>query len=522
MPHKRSLFAGALALTILLGASSGIAQEIDVLNEPFEITANNMTQEFTLAQLGVSLNNTEEVSQKNGFSFAFANLFRTHDYEFNWSPSRTSGLLREAYNIDKPANAEFVFTSAGLDIQSGQAGHNFDIEAFMEDLLSDAPRLGSYELELEEVDTVTRDELLPYLPQVQSAYDTGLALEYDGERAWRAVTLDDLAYNQEDGFALMLKASLTDSLIAELTEKVDRVELNVILREANLDSTSRVSFDGELRDGRQVDPELSAQMLKNAFKHQEPIAKAVISTIPAQIFNETGLPELDNLQLIAEGVSNYHHSSSSRIHNVEASLSHMNGVLVPAGKTFYFNSFLDPRDWVYGYVIMGNKAVPGLGGGTCQVSTTVARAMENAGLDTSGYPHSWYLDEYYAAKADGSLDIEGVGRDTTVYLGGKNFVATNTTSSPILMLTRTEDNFDAIVQLYGIDDRQTKWTGPITRSNMTDETIAKYGSLGYHQVAWKIETVYFDGREPEVDWKLSSYAKGYVDQMSEEPQTYTY
>lgn len=93
------------------------------------------------------------------------------------------------------------------------------------------------------------------------------------------------------------------------------------------------------------------------------------------------------------GYSTAYDANASRAVNVFLAASRINGVVVQPGESFSFNQAILPRTaangYVDGYVIMGNQFVPGIGGGICQVSSTLYAAMVSAGLPaTERHPHS--------------------------------------------------------------------------------------------------------------------------------------
>ena len=79
--------------------------------------------------------------------------------------------------------------------------------------------------------------------------------------------------------------------------------------------------------------------------------------------------------------------------NVSLAASSSNGVVIQPGESFSFSQTILPRTKENGYVeapvIMGNEFVPGIGGGICQVSSTLYAAMLSANLPaTERHPHS--------------------------------------------------------------------------------------------------------------------------------------
>lgn len=97
------------------------------------------------------------------------------------------------------------------------------------------------------------------------------------------------------------------------------------------------------------------------------------------------------------GYSTVYNPNESRAVNVFLAASRINGVVIWPGESFSFSQAILPRTaangYVNGYVIMGNRFVPGMGGGICQVSSTLYAAMISANLPaTERHPHSLSVD----------------------------------------------------------------------------------------------------------------------------------
>ena len=82
--------------------------------------------------------------------------------------------------------------------------------------------------------------------------------------------------------------------------------------------------------------------------------------------------------------TNYATSAAGRSNNIEIATKVINGTVVMPGETFSFNDIVGPRTVERGYqeagTYVGNKVEPGIGGGICQVSTTLYRAAMKANL----------------------------------------------------------------------------------------------------------------------------------------------
>ena len=85
--------------------------------------------------------------------------------------------------------------------------------------------------------------------------------------------------------------------------------------------------------------------------------------------------------------------AESRATNIATAASRINGVVLQPGDKFSFNKTILPRSTANGYVeapiYVSGKHGTGIGGGICQVSSTMYSAMLNAGLPaTERHPHS--------------------------------------------------------------------------------------------------------------------------------------
>lgn len=82
--------------------------------------------------------------------------------------------------------------------------------------------------------------------------------------------------------------------------------------------------------------------------------------------------------------TNYSTSAPGRSNNIEIATKALDGTIVMPGETFSFNDVVGPRTVERGYqeagTYVGNKVEPGIGGGICQVSTTLYRAAMKANL----------------------------------------------------------------------------------------------------------------------------------------------
>jgi vancomycin resistance protein YoaR len=86
-------------------------------------------------------------------------------------------------------------------------------------------------------------------------------------------------------------------------------------------------------------------------------------------------------------------------------------------------------------IIFGNRTIKGVGGGVCQVSTTLFRTAFFGGYPVvERYPHA-YRVSYYEYTRSGNVDTDLAGLDATVFVPVVDFKFTNDTPNWLLMET---------------------------------------------------------------------------------------
>lgn len=112
--------------------------------------------------------------------------------------------------------------------------------------------------------------------------------------------------------------------------------------------------------------------------------------------------------------------------NISVAASHINGMVLMPGETFSYNNVVGPRTPQDGFkpapVIIDGQLKPGIGGGVCQVSSTLYNAALLAGMKIVERVHHGFPVEYLHP-----------GRDATVAYGAIDFQFQNSSKYPILL-----------------------------------------------------------------------------------------
>lgn len=206
-------------------------------------------------------------------------------------------------------------------------------------------------------------------------------------------------------------------------------------------------------DGLEMDREAAEQVIVELAQSDE--RSAEMPTRPAKASARAdNLDELGIETHLAYGSSSFAGSSWERATNVGVAATNISYKLVAPGETFSYNKLQGPiteeTGFVSGSIISGDWTATDIGGGVCQVSTTVFRAAARAGfLFSEWHPHTWRLAFY---EADGSPP----GFDAAIYIptGPGQMTLdlgfTNVLDSWLLLMMVVDGNTVA-AHLYGKD-----------------------------------------------------------------------
>lgn len=202
-----------------------------------------------------------------------------------------------------------------------------------------------------------------------------------------------------------------------------------------------------------------------ALDRQATSSALVVEINPPQ----TSLAETNTLginQLLATGESDFKGSPKNRVHNIKVGIGKFKGVIIKPGEEFSFNKYLGPVEAEAGFlpelVIKSNGTVPELGGGLCQVSTTVFRAAMNTGLPITQRKNHSYAVQYYAPQ----------GTDATIYPGSVDLKFVNDTPGHILIWPYIKDTSILVFEFYGTpDNRKVTLLKPVQYDKKADGSL---------------------------------------------------
>lgn len=216
-------------------------------------------------------------------------------------------------------------------------------------------------------------------------------------------------------------------------------------------------------DGLQADAADLALRLDTVLKGSgERRAELTMQRVQPEITTEEA-QSMGIVERISTFTTDYASTNKPRVNNIHILADALDGTLIPPGGTFSFNETIGERTAEKGYqeanAIVNGKLVPQLGGGICQVGTTIFNTVFFSGLPVvERKNHSQYISHY------------PTGRDATVSWGGPDFKFKNDTEHWVLIATGYT-NSTVTISLYGTNPgyEVTYETGPWT--NIVDPPV---------------------------------------------------
>ena len=198
--------------------------------------------------------------------------------------------------------------------------------------------------------------------------------------------------------------------------------------------------------------------------------------------------------LLATFSTNYQASKVGRTTNLKLAASKINGTVLLPGEEFSYNKTVGERTIEAGFksaaIFSGGKVVDGLGGGICQISSTLYNSVIKANLDVTERRNHQFVTSYVDA-----------GADATVVWGSQDFKFKNSRKYPIRIAATVEGGV-ATVQIWGVKEEveydisiETKRTATISYKTqyvqdaslpVGEQKVVQEGSNGRKVEAYKV------------------------------------
>ena len=417
-----------------------------------------------------------------------------------------------ASQVDQPV-VEASLELEGLDVivQPGQIGREMDVAASLEVAALQMESLQSGSIPL--IVTETYPDILDVSAQAELArqiLSQPLTLGIPDadpndpgpwtlppERLVEMMIIERISAENGEEYRIALDAEQLRAYLQERKSSINRESVN-----------AQMYFDDETRELVLIEPEqigmkldvegsiLGIQAQLADGKHD--IDLVVEKTIPGVTAEHTA-EDLGITELVSSETTYFYYSDAGRINNIATAAAKFHGVFIAPGETFSMAEQLGDISLDEGYseawIIFGDRTIKGVGGGVCQVSTTLFRTVFFAGLPVvERYPHSYRVKYYEQTAKPGVYNTKMAGLDATVYVPIVDFKFTNDTDDWLLMETYVYKTYRQLVwKFYGTSDGRTvDWqtTGLTNIKDPPDPVFEENSSLKkdeIKQVDWAVE-----------------------------------
>ena len=165
-------------------------------------------------------------------------------------------------------------------------------------------------------------------------------------------------------------------------------------------------------------------------------------TSPAVTTNKIGTEAFPNL--LSTFSTKYDITNQNRSNNLALAAQKINGTILMPGEEFSYNKVVGERTIAAGYkeakIYSAGKIVDGLGGGICQISSTLYNTALYANLEITSRRNHQFTTSYVKA-----------GLDATVVYGSTDFKFVNSRKYPIKIVAEVKNGI-AKMDIYGVKE----------------------------------------------------------------------
>jgi vancomycin resistance protein YoaR len=388
-------------------------------------------------------------------------------------------LLGLAIQIDTPTiESSLSINGTTVELVAGQVGKNLNIPVVLTGLNDRLSLLRDFSMTLEVIDSPpvildAREQAVIIQKILLSPLTLSIPADQGDAGPW-VVTVEKLAHmlvierkddGQQAGYQVTLDQSLLRDYLTGVDSVIDRKVENA--RFIFNDDTRKLDLIQAAVIGRHLDMEASMSAITEGLLAGEHAITLVIYLEQPAVKDDATADQLDIHELVWMETSYFYGSSPERIQNIRAAAARFHGLLVPPGANFSMAEALGDISLDNGYaealIIFGDQTITGIGGGVCQVSTTLFRTAFHVGFPILERHEHAYRVSYYEQRPSGGNDPNLAGLDATVYVPLVDLKFTNDTQSWLLMETYVHSSSITWKFYSTSDGRSVDWqtTGPI-------------------------------------------------------------
>jgi vancomycin resistance protein YoaR len=449
----------------------------------------NSTWQTTPADLGLNVDLEESIRAAYRLGRQGSPLHRVGDQLQAWHSGRElptvlnyNEVAAMAYlegiaaQVNRPVK-EATLTLNGVEVNetAGQIGREVDIPATLAPLESNLgalldglftlvvketpPEILEAKAAAEQARKIINAPLVLTVPNAQN----GDAGPWKVEPTQLATLLVIERVDGENGgqFVIRLDVEKLRPLLEEAAGKLTRTPVNA--RFIFNDETRKLDLLQPSTTGRSLNIDATLEAIQNGLPAGNHEQALVLDLAQPAVPSEATAEQLGIKELVSVHTSFFYGSSAPRIQNIQTAAANFHGLLVPPGATFSMAENMADVTLDNGYaealIIFGDRTITGVGGGVCQVSTTLFRTAFLAGFPiVERNPHAYRVG-YYEQTASGGHDPDLAGLDATVFVPVVDLKFVNDTPNWLLMETYVNVKARKITwKFYSTSDgRKVEW-----------------------------------------------------------------
>jgi vancomycin resistance protein YoaR len=262
-------------------------------------------------------------------------------------------------------------------------------------------------------------------------------------------------------YQVAVDAQVLEQILGEIAPLVDLNPLNArfTFDDNPGTDTRQLLLEKSSQAGRKLDIPATIEAIQTGLQAGEHNFGLEVKTALPEVGNDVTAQSLGITELVYAETSYFRGSSDARLQNIEISAKQFHGLLVPPHTTFSMGDVLGNISLDNGYaealIIYNGRTITGVGGGVCQVSTTLYRTAF-----FGGYPiperHAHAFRVFYYEQTPTGHDSNLAGLDATVYFPLVDLKFTNDRPSWLLMETYfNRDNMSLTWKFYSTKDGRT-------------------------------------------------------------------
>ncbi len=360
-------------------------------------------------------------------------------------------------------DAHFQFDTNGniQGVSTGKSGTNFDYAATVQNLkeqlehfeplrpvtlflVSEKPAITAQDLERKKN---TADAILAKAPLTIVFEDKKWSIEKPTLASWIVPNTN------ENGVIFSISKKAFFAFLSPLKKEIESEPRDAVFEITD----GKITTFEPNTDGRKINSEETFRRFSEIIFNDAPVIPvelAVDTEKPKRMLAETN--DLGIKEIVGQGTTSFRGSPPNRRKNIARGAALLQWRMIAPDEEFSLLNALAPFTLENGYlselVIKGNKTTPEVGGGLCQIGTTMFRLILNAGLPVLERRNHSYRVSYYEPP---------IGMDATIYDPSPDFKFKNDTGHTLLLATNIEGD-NLTFTFWGTKDgRKAGATNPV-------------------------------------------------------------